>query len=640
MFDLFRSRDKAVRYLLGGLLMLVAISMVVTLIPGYGSSQRGDDDVVAEIGKETITAREVQKTVQDAVRQKQIPAEMVPVYMPRVIDQLITDNALVYQAKRMGITISDDELATAIRSMMSRYTGGGQVDKAIYERIVNEQGMTIPEFENNVRKQMLLMRLQNIAAQGVVVTPKEVEDEFSKKNAKIKIEYIGLKPDSYNSEVNLTPAEMQGYYNSHKDSYRQPEKKNLVVLVADQDKISAALQIPDDQLRVVYEKNKDHFRTPERVKVRHILLQTTGKGPADVEKIKAKAQDILKQVKNGGDFAALATKYSEDPGSAKKGGDLDWVVRGQTVKNFETAAFSLKPNQISDLITTEYGFHIIQVLDKQEARLQPFEEVKTQLAAETKKTAVFDRMQSSIDQARAALQKNPNDYEAIAKQNGLELVKADGVGAGAPIPGVGSSADLDTALASMKKGEVSPVVAFGTTKLGVAEIADIVPSRIQTYAEVEPSIRQALTATKAQEIATQKANDAAKRVKAGEPFEAVAKSMHVEVKTPPVFTSEAAVEGVGSAAAFGDAFAQPVGAVVGPISAPGQLVIAKVLEKIPADMSQLASQREAIVTQLKQNKARDRQELFYDSVVTALVRDGKVKKHNLTIQRLINSTRG
>jgi peptidyl-prolyl cis-trans isomerase D len=640
MFDLFRSRDKAVRYLLGGLLMLVAISMVVTLIPGYGSSARGDDDVVAEIGKDTITAREVQKTVQDAVRNKQIPSEMVPVYMPRVIDQLITDNALVYQARRMGMNVSDEELATAIRSLMSRFTGGTQIDKAVYERIVNEQGMTIPEFENNVRKQMLLTRLQNLAMGGVVVTPKEVEDEFSRKNAKVKIEYMGFKPENYRSDVSLTPAELQASYNSNKESYRQPEKKNLVVLVADQEKIAAALQVPDDQLRAAYERNKDHYRTPERVKARHILFKTTGLPQAEVDKVKAKAQDVLKQLKNGGDFAALAKKYSEDPGSAQKGGDLDWVVRGQTVKNFETAAFSLKPNQISDLVTTEYGFHIIQVLDKQEAKLQPFDEVKTQLAADMKKTAVFDKMQSSIDQARAALQKNPSDYDAISKQYGLEVFKADGIGAGGAITGVGSSPDLDAALATMKKGDVSPVVAFGATKLGVAEVTDIVPSRIQSFAEVEPGIRQTLTDTRSREIANQKAAEAVKRLNAGESFESVAKAMHADVKTPPEFTAEAAVEGVGSAAMFGDSLSKPAGTVIGPVSAAGQSVVAKLLEKIPADMSQLPSQRDAIVMQLKQQKARERQELFYDSVLTALIRDGKVKKHNATIQRLINSARG
>jgi peptidyl-prolyl cis-trans isomerase D len=641
MFDLFRRRDKAVRYLLGGLLMLVAISMVVTLIPGYGSSSnRADDDIIADIGKESITAREVQKTVQDAVRQKQIPAEMVSVYVPRVIDQLITDNALVYEAKRMGMNVSDEELATAIRSLLARFTGGGQPDKVVYERIINEQGMTIPEFENNVRKQMLLTRLQNVALEGVIVTPKEVESEYSRRNAKVKIEYMAFKPENFKSEVKLTPEAMQTYYNNQKENYRVQEKKNLLLLVADQDKIAAALQISDDQLRAAYDRNKDHFRTPERVKVRHILLQTANKPPAEVDKIKAKALDVLKQVKNGGNFAELAKKYSEDPGSASKGGDLDWVVRGQMVKNFENAAFSLKPNQIGDLVTTEYGFHIVQVLDKQEARLQPFEEVKGQLATEMKKSVVFDRMQTSIDQARAALQKNPNDYEAIAKQYGLEVVKADGIGAGAPIPGLGQSPDLDAALATMKKGQVSSVTQFGTTKLAVAEVADIVPPRIQSFVEVEPSIREALTDTRSKEIATEKAAEAVKRLNAGEPFEAVAKALHVEVKTPPEFTSEAAVEGIGSAVLFGYSFTKPVGSVLGPTQAPGQAVVAKLLAKTSADMSQLASQREAIVLQLKQQKARERQELFYDSVLTELIREGKVKKHNQTIQRLINSYRG
>ncbi len=641
MFNLFRRRDKAVRYLLGGLLMLVAISMVVTLIPGFGSSGgRADDDIVADIGKDSVTAHEVQKTVQDALKQKQIPAEMAALYVPRVIEQLITDNALVYEAKRLGMNVTDEELATAIRSLLARYTGGGQPDKAIYERIINDQGMTIPEFESNVRKQMLLTRLQNIALEGVVVTPKEVESEYTRKNSKVKIQYMGFKAENFKAEVRIAPEAMQAYYNSNKEGYRVPEKKNLLLLVADQEKISAALQIPDDQLRAAYNSNKDHFRTPERVKARHILLQTTNKPPAEVDKIKAKALDVLKQVKNGGNFAELAKKYSDDPGSAVKGGDLGWVTRGQMVKNFENAAFSLKPNQISDLVTTEYGFHIVQVLDRQEAKLQPFEDVKAQLAAEMKKSAVFDRMQVSIDQARAALQKSPNDSAAIATQYGLEVVKADGIGAGAPILGLGQSPDLDAALATLKKGEVSPVVQFGASKLAVAEVADIAPSRIQSFAEVEPSIRQALTDTRSTEIATQKAAEAVKRVSAGEQFEAVAKALHIEVKTPPDFTSEAAVEGLGSAVLFGDSLTKPVGSALGPIQAPGQTVVAKLLEKMPADMSQLASHREAIVLQLKQQKARERQELFYDSVLTELIREGKVKKHPQTIQRLINSYRG
>ena len=578
MFDLFRSRDKAVRYLLGGLLMLVALSMVVTLIPGYGSSTRGGDNIVAEVGKEAITVTDIQKVIQDAIRRKDIPAEMAQIYAPQVIDQYINERALAYEANRIGLSVSDEELANTIRGLLTRFTGGAAVDKAVYERIVNDQGFTIPQFEANMRKQILMTRIQNIGLQGVVVTPKEIEDEYNRRNTKAKIDYIVFKPEELRSQIQITPAEVQTYYNSNKAGFRDAERKDVVVLVADQGKIEEALQISDAELRTAYDRNKDQFRTPERVKVRHILFKTTDQKPADVEKIKAKAQDVLKQLKGGANFADLAKKYSEDPGSAVKGGDLDWVVRGQTVKNFENAAFTLKPNQLSDLVTTEYGFHILQVLDKQDAHLRTFDEVKPELAATMKKSLVVDRMQTSMDQARAALQKNPGQYEQIAAQYHLEVVKADKAAPGAPIAGVGQSPDLDSALASMRKGDVSPVVQVSPTRLAVAEVTGVTPVRPLDLPEVDAQIRNNLTQLKVQKLVADRAAEAAKRLKAGESIEAVAKSLGATVKNSSEFTSDAAIEGLGSAQFFGDVFTQPVGAVVGPVNVAGQTVVAEHVE--------------------------------------------------------------
>lgn len=640
MFDLFRSRAKAVRYLLGGLLILVALSMVVTLIPGYGSAGRGDDTVIAEIGKEAVTVRDVQKIIQDAIRRKEIPSEMAQIYAPQVVEQIISERALAYQANRIGLNVSDEELATTIRGLLTRFTGGAPIDKAVYERIVNDQGFTIPEFESNMRKQILLNRIQNIAAEGVVVTPKEIEDEYNRRNTKAKIDYIVLKPEDLRSQIQITAEEVQNYYNANKQTFRDPERKDVVVLIADQAKVEQALQISDAELRAAYDRNRDQYRTPERVKVRHILLKTTDKTPAEVDKIKAKAQDVLKQLKAGANFAELAKKYSDDPGSAVKGGDLDWVVRGQTVKNFENAAFTLKPNQLSDLVTTEYGFHIIQVLDKQDAHLRSFEEVKPELEASMKKGLVVDRMQTSTDQARAALQKNPGQYDQIAAEYHLEVVKADKVAPGAPIAGVGQSPDLDTALASMRKGDVSPVVQVSPTRLAVAEVTGVTPARILDLPEVDARIRTTLTTMKVASLANDKAAQAAKRLNAGESIEAVAKSLGAPVKSAPEFTSDGAIEGLGSAQYFGDVFTKPVGTVVGPVNVAGQIVVAKSTAKTPPDMSQLASQREAILMQLKQKKAIERRELFADSVLTRLIREGKVKRHQATIQRLVASYRG
>jgi peptidyl-prolyl cis-trans isomerase D len=642
MFDLFRSRAKAVRYLLGGMLTIVAVSMVITLIPGWGSStgSSNEDNIVAVVGKDEITVRDVQNELQALIRNKQIPAEMMQVYAPQYIDQMITERAVAYEARRRGFTIPDSELASTIRSVLPRFFNNGQlIDKAAYQQFLEQQGLTIPEFEANLRKQLLLKRLTDLALEGVIVTPQEAEQEYKTQNEKLKVELISFKPDDLKSLVKVTPEELRAYYNSNKEGFTEPETRDLILLIADQNKIAATIEIPEPQLRAAYNARRAEFQTPERVQVRHILLKTTDKSPAEVEKIRAKAEDILKQLKNGANFAELAKKYSEDPGSAQKGGDLGWVVRGQTVKNFENTAFSLKPKELSGVITTEYGFHILQVLDKQEAHTQSFEEVKDQIAADLKKQAVFDRMQTAIEQARAALVKNPADAQGIAKQFNLEYVVANGLASGQPVPQLGSVAELDTALAGMKKGEITPVFQAGADKLAIAELTNVTPSHIAPFEKAEANIREKFVSQRAMALAADRARQAAEKLRAGEDINKVAKELGGEVKSPPEFTLSGAVEGVGSASVFSEGFSKPVGSILGPLNVFNQQVVAKTLEKTPADMTKFAADRDKIIEDLKRKKAQERRDLFYDSILAKLIKEGKVKKHNDAIKRLVASYR-
>ena len=256
MFDLFRSRAKAVRYLLGGLLGVVALSMVVTLIPGFGGySGSSDDNVVAEIGKTRLTVREVQNDMQILVRSKQIPAELVQVYLPQRIDQMITERAVAYQAERMGFEVPDTELAAYIRSILPRFFQDGKlVDKAAYEGFLQEQGMSPQEFETNLRKQIQLKRLMDIALEGVVVSPEEVKAEFDRKNARLKVAYVAFRPDELKGQVKPTASDLQSYYDVNKANFKEPETRDVVVLVADQDKIGEALAVPPDQLKRAYQQ--------------------------------------------------------------------------------------------------------------------------------------------------------------------------------------------------------------------------------------------------------------------------------------------------------------------------------------------------------------------------------------------------
>jgi peptidyl-prolyl cis-trans isomerase D len=391
-------------------------------------------------------------------------------------------------------------------------------------------------------------------------------------------------------------------------------------------------------LRRAYEINKENYRMPERVHARHILLTTTDRPKEEIPKIKTRAEDLLKQLKQGADFAELAKKDSQDPGSAAKGGDLDWVVRGQTVKPFEDAAFSLKPRELSGIITTDYGFHIVQVLEKQEARLRPFAEVQPELAGELKKRAVYDAMQSRSDQAKAALTRDPAAAEKIAAELKIQLVRAGEVGGGNPIPQIGVSRELDEAVSALRKNEVSPIVQLSPTRLAVAAVTEVRPARPAELAEVEARIRQQLTEQELGKIVEERAKAALERSRATNgDLKQVGQALGLEYKAAPEFTFDGAAEGLGSAGYLREAFTRDVGSVFGPVVVGEKRFICKVTGKTPANMIELAAQRSDMVEQVKARRARQRVDVLQDSLKDQLVKEGKVKINQAVINRLVSS---
>ncbi|MBI3281818.1 MAG: peptidylprolyl isomerase [Acidobacteria bacterium] len=641
MFDLFRSRRKTMRYVLGFLLGLVALSMVITLIPGYGTPRAQSDQILAEVAGDPVTLREVQQLLQAQMRNRNFPPEMVQLYIPQLIDQVITERAVAYQAKRMGFEISDDDVALAIRSMLQRLFPGGQFDRQTYLQFLREQGMSIEEFESNIAKNLLLLRLENIVLEGVIVPESEIRQEFHRGRDKIALDYVAISPAGLRSQVTVTPQELQDHYNKNRAVYKTSEKRSFHVLIADEQKVAATIEMPDSELRRFYEANKERYRTPERVKVRHILVMTQGKPEPEVKKLEAKAGDLLRQLRAGADFADLARKNSEDPGSAAKGGDLDWVVRGQTVKNFEDTAFSLKPGELSNVIKTEYGYHIMQVLDKETARVKPFEKVKGEIASSQKRQMVFDKLQNSIEQARAELVRNSGQAETIAQKYGLIYAKADNVAQGQSVPEVGTNRELESTVLALKPGEVSQVVQLGPSRLGVAALTSVQAPRQAELAEVESGIREQLTSDKVQKLVEQKTQEFQQKLKAaGGDLRAAAKAAGLEVKSSALFNLEGTVEGLGAGTYFQEGFGKPIGSTVGPVRMPESTVFAKVAQKEVADEAAYATERESVLLNLKRKKAQERRELFQDGVVAQLTKDGKIKKYPDAIKRLSSYYRG
>lgn len=641
MLDLFRRRDTTLRYFLIGVLSLVAISMVVTLIPGFGTGGGSQSDqTLAKINGEPLTMREVAMRVEQQLRGSGMSRQNAFALANDTYNQLLQQRSVEYLAKKMGFKVTDNDIVEAVKIVVPQLFPNGQfVGKDVYAAFLAQRGMSVPEFESRLRTQLLTGKIGNLIDEGVIISPAEIEAEYHKQNDKIKIEYIAVRQPEIAKQVSVTDADVRAEFDKNKANYKLPEKRSATIFVLDEAKLAATMQPSDADLRRAYEDQKDRFRTPERLKVRHILIKTSEKPAAEVAKLQAKAEDLLKQIKAGGNFAELAKKNSEDTGSAVNGGELGYVVKGQTVKNFEDAAWALKPGELSGVVKTEYGFHILQLQERENARVRPFEEVKAELANETAKQVVFDRMQRNMDTLRADLVKSQNNLPELATKAGAQLIQAPPMTAAeANYPELGSAPELSAQIFALKKGDATSIVQVGGNKLALAVLTGSEPEHPATFEDVQARIRQSLAMRKAAELTAKTAQEVFAKAKApGADLKKIAAEMKLEYKTAPEFGRNGAAEGVGSGVMFADAFGKPAGYVPNVIGIGDNSFIARVTDSIPADVTKLAADRENIVGQIKQQKSRERAELFQENLVKTLEKESKVKVDQENLKRFLAS---
>ena len=404
MIRQLQNAGPTVKIVLGALLVLICASMAITLIPGGIGSSLGigapPAGVLATVGDQSVTVPEVQREARAMIRQ-QFPkggpqaTMLLPYFASQAAEQLINEKALVAEAHRMGLRANDEELRDELQhgqlgTML--FPDGKFIGQEEYENFVQRNDLTVPQFEALEKDYILIRKLRALVSSSAFVGEPEVRQEFDRRNTKVKFEYAVITQSDILKGLHPTDEELKAYYERNKATYNNsiPEKRQIKYVVVDSAKVAAATTVTDQDLQAYYDLHREEFRVPEQVKVAHILIKTPlpAAGAKEDEKAvadaRAKAEDVLKQVKAGGDFAKLAEKYSDDPGSAKQGGELGWIGRGRTVPEFEKAAFSLGKGQTSDLVKSSYGFHIIRVEDKQAAHLKTLAEVKSEIEEKVK----------------------------------------------------------------------------------------------------------------------------------------------------------------------------------------------------------------------------------------------------------------
>jgi len=409
MLSFFRKRASLIKIFFGFLLALMSVTMVIQMIPGIGGNTMDPNaiEVVAEVGGEKITTFEVQQGIQQLGRSNQVPSEMLWLYTEQVLDQMVLEKASVLEAQRMGLRVSQEDLLMRLRLIPDLYPGGKFVGREQYESMVLERfGTPVADFETRFRNNLLMEKLRQVVTDAVGVNPQEVRDTFIKENEKLVLRYVFLESAAFKKEITATDAVLQEYYQKNTDAYRLPEQRRAKILLLETKKVRESLAITDAEKRKYYQDHLDNYRQQERVSVRHILLRATDKEPEKLAQARKKAEELLKQLKAGAKFEDLAKASSEDTASAVKDGDLGWIVRGQTVPNFEKAAFSLKAGALSEPVQTEFGIHLLQVTEHEDARVRPLEEVQAEIQSLLLDEKAQNTITAAAEQAAADLRRD------------------------------------------------------------------------------------------------------------------------------------------------------------------------------------------------------------------------------------------
>jgi len=637
MLDRMRRHRNWLKWSLG----LVCLAFVIFYIPDFlrnNSADAAGSDTVAVVQGEQIRADEFRRTYQAQLQSyrsayggnmneallKQLGIDQ------QILQQMVDERAALAEADRLGLKVSDEEVAQRIYSIPAFQENGTFIGTQRYQQLLASQRppLTTSEFEDNVRRSLAVDKLRESLTEWVSISDKELEQEYRRRNDKVKLAIIAFNADRYRPDVTASDAEVTTYFNAHTADFKVPEKRKVKYLLVDVEALRAKVNVPPADIERAYNENIEQYTTPEQVRASHILLKTDGKDDAAV---KAKAEDVLKQAKApGADFAALARKYSEDDSNAKNGGDLDFFGKGRMVPEFDRVAFSMEPGQISDLVKTEYGYHIIKLTDKKAGGTKKLDEVRQQIVDQL----AFDRAQTQAATLAENLEKQikkPSDLDTVAKANGLTVQETGLFARDEPILGVGSSPEMTARAFSMNPGEVSGVL---RTSRGFAfeTVTDKKDGYVPKLDEVKDKVKDEVVKQKARDMAKTQAEALAAKLKTAPDFEKAAKAANADVKTTDLLTHDSPLPEIGSAPdVLEAAFKLPEGAVGDPVTTDAGAAVFKVVEKHESSPQDLTANKETFRDEL----LNDRKNRFFSAYMQKAKQKMKISVNREALKRVV-----
>ena len=514
----------------------------------------------------------------------------------QILQQMIDEQASLVEAERLGLTVSDEELAQQIFSIPGLQENGRFIGEQRYELVLRSQipPMTKAQFEDNLRRNLMIDKLRSALTDWMTVADADVEQQFKERNEKVKLQVVALTADRFRDQVMVTDADVVAYFDMHTADYRIGEQRKVKMLVLDRDQAQAKTIVPAADVQRYYNDNIAQYQTPEQIRASHILLTTAGKDEAAV---RAQAEDLLKQVRAGADFAALATKFSEDEGSKVNGGDLDYFSRGRMVPEFEAAAFALPPGQVSDVVKSQFGFHIIKVVDKKPAVTRTFDEVRPQIEEQLKAQRTDQQLTARATELAGRID-DPSDLDTVAREQGLMVTETEFFGREDPVPGLGAAPQVALAAFGLADNAVSAPIASPRGPVFVTVTQKREP-RTPELDEVKDRVRDDAIRARATELSRQRATSIAASLRSASNFAAAAKAQGFEAKDTELIARGTPLPDVGVNQEIEKAvFALPAGSVSEPITTRDASVIVRVVERDDVTPDEVRLGKEAFREQL------------------------------------------
>ncbi len=544
MLQFVRSKQKSVliKIAFGIIILSFIIGYTMLTSPADKRNQQGRE-TAARVNGDEITFNEFENAYSNLynlyqnIYQGQFDSKLEKqLNLPKLaMRQLIDETLLIQQAEKLNLEVTEKELVDSI-AQYDAFQVNGEFNRDRYLEVLNYQRMKPEQFEATQRRKLLTQKVREKLQQGVSISDKELAAAFHKENDKVDLNYVWLTPALVESKVKVTTAGLKNFFEKNPERFRIPDKVSLRYVQFDPARYEGEVGTPtDEELQRYYRRNLDQFEIKEQVKAAHILLSVPKDADsATIQKKRELANKLLKQLQEGADFAQLAKTYSDDKSNSANGGNLGTFGRGTMVKEFEDAAFALRPGQLSPVVKTPFGFHIIKVTEYIEPGVKPLvdviDEVKDGVILEKSRQLAYEKAMDAYN-----INRKTENLEAAATANDLGIKETGLFSADDAIDGIGREPEINQVAFTLKEGQLAHPVQT-TQGVFLFTLKERQPSHLPELSQVKAAVEQAYRIDQAQVLAKKLADQLLQQATSKKSLRAAAQDLKLSVEETGEFS--------------------------------------------------------------------------------------------------------